>query len=234
MIPYIKMLFLASVAMLTGCSTIGLERSQTYSRTPESINQSFKLTLLGGSALNMTGDGVARPVQVCIYVVRNRDWEAPLLRKQSTCVEPSADSNVLQSRRVVLAPMHMNHISLPMDSGGDAWLVMDADFSQPSPDHSPYIFLMNSKNSQLNVMLNGNELFQNQMAGSETVFASPQSTARTTTAFAPKTPNSSTSELQRFKPLVRQSVMNPSSINAQQQGQGLLWDEISKTMDGRR
>lgn len=229
-----KILFVISVALLAGCSTIGLERSQPYSRTPKSIHQSFKLTMLGGSALNMTGDGVARPVQVCIYVVRTRDWEAPLLRKQSTCVEPSSDSNVLQSKRVVLAPLHMHHISLPMESGRDAWLIMDADFSQPSPDHSPYIFLMSSTSSQLNVMLNGNELFQNQMAGSEHLFASPQTSTRASSSSAPNAQSASTSELQRFKPLVRQSVMNPSSINVQQQGQGLLWDEISKTMDGRR
>lgn len=227
-----KIFLLICVSLLVGCTTVGLSKSQSNNLLPNSANQSFKLTLLGGSALNMTGDGVARPVQVCIYVVRNRDWEAPLLRKQSTCIEPSSDPNVLQSRRVVLAPMHMNHISLPVESGRDAWLIMDADFSQPPPDHSPYIFLMNTKNSQLNVMLNGNELFPNPLVGSEPVFASSQPTPRAGSVVTNQSAPSS--ELQRFKPLVRQSVMNPSSINMQQQGQGMLWDEISKSMDGRR
>jgi predicted component of type VI protein secretion system len=222
----------AFIALLAGCSSIGLGTSQPYGVSQNPANQSFKLTLLGGSALNMTGDGIARPVQVCVYVVRNRDWDVPLLRKQSTCVDSASDPNVLQSKRVVLAPMHMNHISLPMESGRDAWLILDADFSQAATDHSPYIFLMSSKSSQLNVMLNGNELFLNQLAGSEPVFASPQPSPRSSSASSSQ--NVSSPELQRFKPLVRQSVMNPSSINMQQQGQGMLWDEISKTMDGRR
>jgi predicted component of type VI protein secretion system len=219
--------------LLSACTSVGFgSASQTSSPSPVARNASFNLTLLGGSSLNMTGDGVARPVQVCIYVVKNRAWEAPLLRQQSSCVEPAADANVLLSRRVISAPLHMNHLSLPMSGLTDVWLIIDADFSQPAPDHSPYVFLINGKNNQLHVMLNGNELFQNKLMGQEPVYAaSPSNNSLSSTQ---PTQGASSSELQRFKPLVRQSVMNPSSINIQQQGQGMLWDEISKAMDGKR
>jgi type VI secretion system protein VasD len=247
--------------MLSGCSMLGLQRVQSQKgvtqpqvQLVQQVSlppQTFKLSLLGGSELNMSGDGVARPVQVCVYVVRNRDWEAPFARKQSTCVEPSGDPNLISSKRVVLAPLHMNHISLPMESNRNSWLIMEADFSQSSADDSPYIFPMNSQNSQLNVMLNGKTLFLNPMAGPETMSASQRpasgsSTAATyptsgssTTATNPTASSSSSqtasnSELQRFKPLIRQSVMSPSSVNVQQQGQGLIWEEISKTLDGRK
>jgi type VI secretion system protein VasD len=241
-----------SLLLLSGCSMLGLERVQSKkSMTQPQVQlvqqvssppQNFKLSLLGGSELNMSGDGVARPVQVCVYVVRNRDWEAPFARRQANCVEPSADPNLILSKRVVLAPLHMNHISLPMESNRNSWLIMEADFSQSSADDSPYIFPMNSQNSQLNVMLNGKTLFLNPMAEPETMNASQRpasgsSTTATNSASSYPSPTSqtaSTSELQRFKPLIRQSVTSPSSVNVQQQGQGLIWEEISKTLDGRK
>jgi len=239
-----------SLVLLSGCSMLGLERVKPQSRinqpqVPQQVQliqqvsppQNFKLSLLGGSELNMSGDGVARPVQVCIYVVRNRDWEAPFARRQSTCVEPSTDPTLLISKRVVLAPLHLNHISLPMESGRNTWLIMEADFFQSTANDSPFIFPMNSQNQQLNVMLNGNTFFLNPLAGPETMNASqrPNSSPQPTSSSTSRSSqNASTSEFQRFKPLIRQSVMNPSSINMQQQGQGLIWEEISKTLDGRK
>jgi type VI secretion system protein VasD len=250
LIQYI--LFGISLAMLSGCSMLGLQRVQSQKgviqpqvQLVQQVSlppQTFKLSLLGGSELNMSGDGVARPVQVCVYVVRNRDWEAPFARKQSTCVEPSGDPNLISIKRVVLAPLHLNHITLPMESGRNTWLILEADFFQSTADESLYIFPMNSQSNQLNVMLNGNTILLNPMSGLENMNASqrPSSSAPTVPPYSSSSPASSSkqnpapSELQRFKPLIRQSVMNPSSVNVQQQGQGLIWEEISKTLDGRK
>jgi len=232
--------------LLSGCSMLGLERVWPQSRMTQSQvqpnqqlapPQTFKLSLLGGNELNMSGDGVARPVQVCIYVVRNRDWEAPFARRQSTCVELSADTNLLFSKRLVLAPLHMHQITLPMESGLNTWLIIEADYSQSTADDFPFILPMNSQNNQLSVMLNGNTLFFNPLAGPETINATQRTTSsqHTTSSLpSPSSQNASSSELKRFKPLIRQSVMNPSSINVRQQGQGLIWEEISNTLEGRK
>lgn len=161
-LPFALSLVVPFVVPLAGCSMLGLNKPQANSAAASvasaasAPNHPFKLSLLGGTALNVSSAGVARPVQVCIYVARNRDWQAPLVRKQSTCAEPSADPNLLQSQRVVLAPGQQNHINLPMEGGRDAWLVLDADFAQPRADQTPLVFLMNRQHSQLDVTLNGN------------------------------------------------------------------------------
>jgi len=212
------------ICLLSACSSLGLGASQRGANMGDT-KQTFKLMLLGGGALNMSADGVARPVQVCVYVVRNRDWEAPLIRHQSTCVESSADANVVYSKRVLLAPLHMNHVVLPLEAGRDAWLIMDPDFSQLSANRARYVFPINAQSEALQVVLNGNELFQNQAADRHPAFASSP-TERTEASGASPQP------MQRIKPLVRQAVTSPSSINVKQQGQSYLWDELNKRMDG--
>jgi predicted component of type VI protein secretion system len=224
---------------------------------PEQI---FKLTLLGGNTLNVKSDGVPRPVQVCVYVVRTSEWAMPLSRDQSTCLDRSSDVNVIHSRRVVLAPLQMNQLTLPIEMGQETWLFIDADYSQRATHQLPQSFLISSTRNQLHAMLNGNELFfydnaWSKQSGAPTQplltasvpQAQPHIATKPVAPIAEPLPTSPSaqpsrrivsSELKRSAPAIRRvtvhQVINTSSHTIQRQGQGILMDEVDRTLDGRK
>lgn len=154
----IKILFVACFVFLTSCSKVGLIKSKYEILNIEKSSQPFSLTLYGGGALNRSEQGVARPVQICIYVVKGRKWFPPLVKEQSTCMEKTLESNLIFTSRILLAPHEARLVDLDLNFKDDCWIVLDADFSKPSNDYAPYYFEIKKRNLNLVVHIDGNKI----------------------------------------------------------------------------
>lgn len=122
--------FVVTVALtvLAGCST-----SSSKSDEPRQLH----VTLVGGSHLNVSASGEARPIQACLYVVRAADWLPTPGGDDSSCASRGQDSTVVADSRHVIAPEQVLQFSLDLPRSGELWLVTDADYARRPPNYAP-------------------------------------------------------------------------------------------------
>lgn len=154
----LKIVLLACLSLLVSCSKTGMIDSKSGLLNFNQSNRSFSLTLLGGGALNKTDRGIARPVLICIYLVKGQKWLPPLIREEASCIEKSSYSNFIHTSRILLPPNGSKLIDFEINPNDDYWVVLDADFSKPEIDYVPYIFKIGQRDVNLYVHIDGSIL----------------------------------------------------------------------------
>lgn len=158
MLKISKIIILTSFSLLISCSKIGLINSKSDLVNFNKYSRPFSLTLLGGGALNKTDRGVARPVQICVYLVKGRKWLPPLIKEESSCLEKSSDSGFIHGSRILLAPNDVKLIDFDINPKDDYWIVLDADFSKPASDYVPYFFKIGERDVNLYINIDGSKI----------------------------------------------------------------------------
>lgn len=126
--PFVRRaLLLCALAGLAGCSSLFSSRGDDGPRQ-------LHVTLVGGGQLNNSGGG-ARPVQVCLYVVREANWLPPAGLEDSSCAQRGRE--VAAESRHVVAPNQVQQVLLPASGSDPVWLLADADFASKPPGYAP-------------------------------------------------------------------------------------------------
>lgn len=115
------------LGLLTACSSL-------FSSRDDDGPRQLHVTLVGGGQLNNSGGG-ARPVQVCLYVVREANWLPPAGLEDSSCAQRGRE--VAAESRHVVAPNQVQQVLLPASGSDPVWLLADADFASKPPGYAP-------------------------------------------------------------------------------------------------
>ncbi|MDR2327674.1 MAG: type VI secretion lipoprotein TssJ [Acidovorax sp.] len=91
------------------------------------------VTLMGGTALNPGRGAATRPVQVCVYLVANENWNPGSWLEEKKCSSSSLDSHLFAAERRLLSSEQAQQVTLKMPSDKDGWVLVDADFGSPAP-----------------------------------------------------------------------------------------------------
>ncbi|KVN35059.1 type VI secretion lipofamily protein [Burkholderia pyrrocinia] len=116
-----------ALCVLSGCSL--------FSSKPVEPRQ-LLVTLVGGSRLNVSTSGEPRPVQACVYVVREADW-VPMANGDSSCAGRDHDGAMVSALRHVIAPNQVLQFWVDVPRSGEVWLVADADYAQRPAQYAP-------------------------------------------------------------------------------------------------
>ncbi|AUH51030.1 type VI secretion system-associated lipoprotein [Chromobacterium sp. ATCC 53434] len=151
----LRVSLICALAGLSGCSTLLSLFSSRDGEAPRELH----VTLMGGGQLNNNGNG-PRPVQVCIYVVRDASWLPSSDFDDSSCTPRERSREVLTSARSVIAPDQAQQLLLPASGTDPVWLLVDADFAARPPDYAPLRIRVDGRQLiHLAVLLDRNRLY---------------------------------------------------------------------------
>lgn len=118
------------------------------------------VTLMGGAQLNPGRGGVPRPIQVCIYLVADENWQPGSWLDEKKCRGTSLDSGLFARESRLLSSEHAQQVSLRMPSDKDGWVLIDPDFgSRAAPGYAPLKLKTNSGEFSFHfVVVNGTQV----------------------------------------------------------------------------
>ena len=185
----------AALCMLVGCAKSGAGKdSAVRPSPPPSTEAQVDVTLVGGARLNPNQTGDARPVQVCVYVVRNSNWIVPDTYAEPACASKRDDGDIVLAERRILAPNQLQQLSFRVQSDSDLWLFIDADYAMQAPEYAPLKLRIRPDahlGNRLAAWLDGGRIRDADDSGASAAPSSPSRTLATARKPAAAMPNHS-------------------------------------------
>jgi type VI secretion system protein VasD len=151
------------IVMLQGC---GIFRSPV--EIPSSVmelaahkDRTVNVFIMGGAQLNPGNTGQPRPIQLCVYLVADKNWQPESWLDENKCHGTITDFRVFGRERRTLVPDQVQQVNLKMPSDKDGWVLIDADFGTQAVTSRGALRLKTSSGefSSHLVIINGTRIF---------------------------------------------------------------------------
>lgn len=123
------------VCALSACGLFAPDSTDPPQRAESS--RQLHMTLVGGSRLNVSASGTARPVQVCVYVASSAEWAPMGATGNASCADQDQSGLVAPPSRHVIAPDQLLQFWIEAPRTGDIWIVVDADYAPRPARYAP-------------------------------------------------------------------------------------------------
>lgn len=97
----------------------------------EPLHRQLTLRIEAANDINVSANGVAQPVKMCVVELNQEGWTPPGLYQGRSCSDISPGGEVLNVAQFIVTPQQCHDYQREVPWGEERWLVVAAEFQNP-------------------------------------------------------------------------------------------------------